>query len=171
MGDTAKSAEQTTGAGHAGASNTGASHEAGYAGDLSPREAWDMLAREKNAVLIDVRSRAEWTFVGVASLAVLGKAPLYVSWQNYTTSSDGRAQMVPNPHFAAAIASAVEKDAAAIFLCRSGGRSQSAAIAMTSKGFTRAYNLAGGFEGDRDAAGHRGQTGGWKAAGLAWTQE
>ena len=161
MGDTAKSAERAAGDGH----------EMGYAGDLAPREAWDMLAREKNAVLIDVRSRAEWTFVGVASLASLGKAPLYVSWQNYTTSADGRAQMVPNPHFAAAIASAVEKEAPAIFLCRSGGRSKSAAIAMTSNGFTRAYNLAGGFEGDRDAVGHRGQSGGWKAAGLAWTQE
>jgi rhodanese-related sulfurtransferase len=161
MGDTAKSAEQPTVDGK----------EQGYAGDLAPREAWDMLVREKNAVLIDVRSRAEWTFVGVASLAALGKAPLYVSWQNYTTSPDGRAQMVPNPQFAAAVANAVEKDAPAIFLCRSGGRSKSAAIAMTVNGFTRAYNLAGGFEGDRDATGHRGQAGGWKAANLAWTQE
>ena len=144
---------------------------AGYAGDLSPRAAWQLLENEKDAVLVDVRSRAEWTFVGVASLAALGKAPLYVSWQNYSTGLDGRAQMVPNPNFAAAVAAAVDKDAPAIFLCRSGGRSKSAAIAMATKGFTRAYNLAGGFEGDRDAGLHRGTTGGWKAAGLAWTQE
>ncbi len=143
----------------------------GYAGDLSPRDAWDMLSGDKKAVLIDVRSRAEWTFVGVASLASLGKAPLYVSWQNYSTGLDGRAQMVPNPQFSSAVAAAVDKDASAIFLCRSGGRSKSAAIAMTTIGFVRAYNLAGGFEGDRDANGHRGSAGGWKAAGLAWTQE
>jgi len=145
--------------------------ELGYAGDLSPREAWDLLRSDKTAVLIDVRSRAEWTFVGVASLAALGKAPLYVSWQNYSTGLDGRAQMVPNPNFAAAVSAAVDKDAPAIFLCRSGGRSKSAAIAMATKGFARAYNLAGGFEGDRDASLHRGTAGGWKAAGLAWTQE
>lgn len=143
----------------------------GYAGDLTPLEAWSILAAEKNAVLIDVRSRAEWTFVGVPNLAAVGKAPLFVSWQNYATAPDGRAQMVPNPGFAAAVAAAVEKDSPAIFICRSGGRSKSAAMALTAAGFTRAYNLAGGFEGDRDGAGHRGSAGGWKAAGLDWTQE
>ncbi len=143
----------------------------GYAGDLDARQAWDLLAADKTAVLVDVRSRAEWTFVGVPSLGALGKAPLFVSWQNYATAADGRALMVPNPDFAAAVAGAVDKDAPVIFICRSGGRSRSAAMALTALGFKRAYNLSGGFEGDRDGANHRGMTGGWKAAGLAWTQE
>jgi rhodanese-related sulfurtransferase len=143
----------------------------GYAGDLDPRQAWDLLAADKAAVLVDVRSRAEWTFVGVPVLASLGKAPLFVAWQNYATGPDGRAQMVPNPDFAAQVAAAVDRAAPVVFICRSGGRSRSAAMAMTALGYARAYNLAGGFEGDRDAAGHRGASGGWKAAGLSWTQE
>lgn len=144
---------------------------AGYAGDLSPRAAWQLLENEKDAVLVDVRSRAEWTFVGVPSLTRLAKAPLFVAWQNYATAPDGRAQMIPNGEFAAAVLAAVPKAAPVVFICRSGGRSRSAAIAMTSLGYARAYNLAGGFEGDKDADGHRGQGGGWKADGLPWTQE
>ena len=144
---------------------------AGYAGDLSPRAAWQLLENEKDAVLVDVRSRAEWTFVGVPSLTRLAKAPLFVAWQNYATAPDGRAQMIPNGEFAAAVLAAVPKAAPVVFICRSGGRSRSAAIAMTSLGYARAYTLAGGFEGDKDADGHRGRSGGWKADGLPWTQE
>jgi rhodanese-related sulfurtransferase len=144
---------------------------AGYAGDLSPRAAWQLLENEKDAVLVDVRSRAEWTFVGVPSLTRLAKAPLFVAWQNYATAPDGRAQMIPNGEVAAAVLAAVPKAAPVVFICRSGGRSRSAAIAMTSLGYARAYNLAGGFEGDKDADGHRGRSGGWKADGLPWTQE
>lgn len=150
-------------------SETGA--DAGYAGDIDARAAWEMLASDRTAVLIDVRSRAEWTFVGVPDLGKLGKAPLFVAWQNYAAAADGRALMVPNSEFAAAVAGAVDRGAPAIFICRSGGRSRAAAMAMTAQGFRRAYNLAGGFEGDRDGEGHRGRSGGWKAAGLPWTQE
>ena len=64
-----------------------------------------------------------------------------------------------------------DRDPPVIFLCRSGVRSRAAAIAMTARGFTRAYNLAGGFEGAHDAARHRGQVEGWKVAGLPWTQD
>jgi rhodanese-related sulfurtransferase len=143
----------------------------GYAGDLSARDAWTLLETDKDAVLVDVRSRAEWTFVGVPALARLGKAPLFVAWQNYATSSDGRAQMIPNGEFAAALVAAVPKTAPVVFICRSGGRSRAAAIAATGLGYARAYNLAGGFEGDKDSDGHRGHLGGWKVANLPWTQE
>jgi rhodanese-related sulfurtransferase len=153
------------------AAKDGTRTDAGYAGDLGPRAAWDLLEKEKDAVLVDVRSRAEWTFVGVPSLARLGKAPLFVAWQNYATASDGRAQMIPNGEFAAAILAAVPKSAPVVFICRSGGRSRAAAMAMAGLGYGRAYNLAGGFEGDKDPDGHRGRAGGWKADGLPWMQE
>jgi rhodanese-related sulfurtransferase len=143
----------------------------GYAGDLSPRDAWALLESEKDAVLVDVRSRAEWTFVGVPALGKLGKAPLFVAWQNYATAADGRAQMIPNGEFGPAVVAAVPKASPVVFLCRSGGRSRAAAIAATGLGYARAYNLAGGFEGDKDPDGHRGRLGGWKVAGLPWTQE
>jgi len=64
----------------------------------------------------------------------------------------------------------VAKDAPIVFMCRSGGRSKAAAVAMTAQGFRRCYNLAGGFEGPLDSARHRGTAGGWKAAGLPWAQ-
>ena len=80
--------------------------------------------------------------------------------------------MAANPAFAEELAAAAPaKDAAIVFLCRSGARSRAAAIAMTALGYSRAYNLAGGFEGSHDPARHRGRIDGWKAAGLPWTQD
>jgi rhodanese-related sulfurtransferase len=142
-----------------------------YAGDLAPREAWELLARDPGATLVDVRSRPEWSFVGVADLSSLGKRPLLLAWQTWTPGPQGAA-MVANADFADEFAAArPDRDAPVIFLCRSGVRSRAAAVAMTALGFTRAYNLAGGFEGAHDAGRHRGQVEGWKVAGLPWTQD
>lgn len=148
---------------------------ASYAGDLSPREAWELLRREAVAVLVDCRSQAEWSFVGVPDLATLGKRPVQVEWQSFVPASPdsgGKPRMAPNPSFGQHLERAgIPKDAPVVFLCRSGGRSRSAAIAMTELGWRRCYNLAGGFEGPHDGAQHRGGTTGWKADGLPWAQE
>jgi len=142
----------------------------GYAGDLSPSQAWDLLAAAEGAVLVDVRSRPEWSFVGLPDLSSLGKRPLLVAWQDWVATDDG-ATMLPNPAFADTIAAALpDPKAPVIFLCRSGARSRAAAIAMTQRGYAAAYNLAGGFEGGHDATRHRGRVEGWKAAGLPWVQ-
>ena len=142
-----------------------------YAGDLSPLQAWDLLASDGAAVLVDVRSRPEWSFVGVPDLTTLAKKPLLVAWQHWTANAQGAA-MVANPAFAEEVATvAPSKNAPVIFLCRSGARSRAAATAMARLGYTRAYNLAGGFEGVHDGARHRGRLDGWKAAGLPWTQD
>lgn len=138
---------------------------ADYAGDLSVNEAWEMLGQEAGAVLVDVRTRPEWQFVGVPDLGRVGKKTVFVSWQNYPG-------MDRNSQFVDAVKSAgVSPDAPILFICRSGGRSRAAAIAMTGAGFGRCYNVAGGFEGNPDAGRHRGKTDGWKAAGLPWVQE
>jgi len=55
-----------------------------------------------------------------------------------------------------------------MFLCRSGARSHHAAAAAAAAGYSSAYNILEGFEGDRDAEGHRGTVGGWKFHGLPW---
>jgi len=148
---------------------------AAYAGDLSATEAWDLLRREPASVLVDCRSQAEWSFVGIPDLSIAGKRPVLVEWQAFaagTPESGGKPRMVANGNFAQDLAQAgVPKDAAVVFLCRSGGRSRSAAIAMTQAGWQRCYNLAGGFEGAHDAARHRGTAEGWKAAGLPWVQD
>jgi rhodanese-related sulfurtransferase len=57
-----------------------------------------------------------------------------------------------------------------LFLCRSGGRSHHAAVIAQALGYARAFNILEGFEGAKDAHGHRGTIGGWKVAGLPWVQ-
>ncbi len=136
-----------------------------YAGDVTPQEAWDALAKDPKACLIDVRTQPEWSFVGLPNLAPLGRKPILASWQVYPTMS-------VDPDFAAKVAGEVGGGARPLyFLCRSGARSRAAAIAMTEAGLGPCFNISGGFEGDKDADSHRGRTNGWKAAGLAWVQD
>lgn len=136
----------------------------GYAGNISPRQAWEMLRDDRRTVLVDVRTPAEWTYVGVPDLSVLGKQTLFVPWVLYPGQR-------LNTRFADEVAeTGVARDAPVLFLCRSGIRSRSAAIAMTAVGFERCYNVDSGFEGHHDAARHRGTVDGWKVAGLPWTQ-
>ena len=135
-----------------------------YAGDLSARKAWDLLSENPKAQLVDVRTDAEFSYVGSPDLSSLGKEVLAVHWQKFP-------DMDINPEFVdQVLSSGVDKDAPLLFLCRSGVRSLGAAEAMTAAGFRECYNVAGGFEGDRDAEGHRGTVAGWKVDGLPWRQ-
>jgi rhodanese-related sulfurtransferase len=136
----------------------------GYAGDVTPATAWKILSDNKDAVLIDVRTRAEWNYVGLPELASIGKKPALLEWQVFPS-------MQPNPEFVATLASAVaNKEVPLLFLCRSGARSAAAAKAMTAAGYSTCLNVADGFEGPLDALGKRGSAGGWKATGLPWRQ-
>ena len=58
---------------------------AGYAGDIKPETAWRILSEHKEAVLVDVRTRAEWNYVGLPDLAPLGKKPALIEWQVFPT--------------------------------------------------------------------------------------
>ena len=127
-----------------------------YAGSVTPAEA-HQLFEEGTAVIVDVRTRPEWEFVGHVE-----GTPL-VEWRAY-----GAAE--PDPHFVDKLAARFPRDAALIFLCRSGVRSHHAAIAAAKAGFTRVYNVLEGFEGDADDNGQRGRLGGWRHAGLPWAQ-
>jgi rhodanese-related sulfurtransferase len=135
-----------------------------YAGDLSPDEAYELLAREPDAVLVDVRTRAEWSYVGTPDLSALGRDVVLAEWVRFP---DG----ARNPGFLDALAAATtSKDAPVVFLCRSGVRSGAAAEAATAAGYAAAYNVSEGFEGPPDRAGHRGKAAGWKVRGLPWKQ-
>ena len=135
-----------------------------YAGDLSAKKAWDLLSENPKAQLVDVRTDAEFAYVGSPDLSSLDKEVLYVQWKTFP-------DMDINPEFVNQVSSGcVDKDAPLLFICRSGVRSLGAAEAMTAAGFRECYNVAGGFEGDRDAEGHRGTVTGWKADGLPWRQ-
>ena len=54
---------------------------AGYAGDLLATDAYGLLVDDASPMLIDVRTQAEWTYVGVPISPLLGKAPLFLEWQ------------------------------------------------------------------------------------------
>lgn len=137
---------------------------AGYAGNVMPATAWTILSENKNAVLVDVRTRAEWNYVGLPELASIGKRPVLLEWQVFPS-------MQQNPEFVPVLGNAVtDKDTPLLFLCRSGARSAAAAKAMTAAGFSTCFNVADGFEGPLDAEGQRGSAAGWKATGLPWRQ-
>lgn len=137
----------------------------GYAGDISPEDAWELLQKDPKAVLVDVRTHAEWAYVGLPDVSGLGKDLLMISWVLFPNGeinlefTDDLEDQVP------------DKDATILFLCRSGVRSIAAAKAATEAGFTKSYNVLEGFEGDKDAASHRATVGGWKVKGLPWVQK
>jgi rhodanese-related sulfurtransferase len=135
-----------------------------YAGEVTSATAFETLLDDPEAVLVDVRTSAEWNFVGVPDLRPIGKTPVFVSWQDYP-------DMAINQDFPAALrAAGVRPDQRVLLLCRSGQRSRAAAVALTADGFSQAYNVSDGFEGPLDDTGHRGVASGWKAAGLPWIQ-
>jgi len=134
-----------------------------YAGEVTSAEAFERLSANGRAALVDVRTHAEWTYVGLPDLRPIGKETITVSWSNYPGA-------VRNETFVAELASAgVTPDTEIFFLCRSGARSRAAAIAATAAGYT-AYNVSDGFEGPLDGDAHRNTVGGWRAAGLPWRQ-
>ena len=131
-----------------------ASPAAGYAGDISPEQAW-AWAQTGEAVLVDVRSDAEREWVGFVPGAVA------MAWKQWPG-------MEPTPQFDAGIVAAAGGKKA-VLLCRSGVRSIAAARRATELGL-QAYNILEGFEGDPDAQAHRGRIGGWRLRGLPWRQ-
>ena len=128
-----------------------------YEGALTPQEAFEVLREVPNAKLVDVRTRAELDWVGRIPGAV------EIELLTYPGSR-------PNPDFVKQLEQQVDKDAPVMFICRSGGRSHNAAMLAQQAGYAECYNVLEGFEGDRDASGHRSTKGGWRLAGLPWTQ-
>jgi len=127
-----------------------------YDGALTPQEAYELLRQTPEAKLVDVRTRAEWDWVG--------RIPGAVEIELVTYPGNR-----PNGQFVQELEQAVDKSAPVLFICRSGGRSHNAAMLALQAGY-EAYNVLEGFEGDKDAQGHRNTRGGWRASGLPWVQ-
>jgi len=128
-----------------------------YSGALLPEEAFTLLQNVPAAKLVDVRSNAEWNFVGVIPGAV------NVEWKTFPG-------MIDNPHFLEQLKHQVDAESLVMFICRTGARSDQAARTAAANGFSDCFNVLEGFEGDRNDAGQRGQVNGWKARGLPWSQ-
>jgi rhodanese-related sulfurtransferase len=128
-----------------------------YAGSIAPLDAWTLIRAER-AVLVDVRSAEERKFVGYVP------GSLHVAWATGTN-------LTRNPRFLRELESRVDKEAVVLLLCRSGKRSALAAEAAARIGFTNAYNVTEGFEGELDEHSRRGSLGGWRLRGLKWVQD
>jgi rhodanese-related sulfurtransferase len=132
--------------------------------NVPPTQAWEALKANPDTQLVDVRTDAEWTFVGVPDLSSLGKRLALIPWQVYPSMQQNaafvdqlrKADLTPKHHI--------------YFICRSGVRSLHAAEAAREAGFPYVYNVADGFEGQLDAEGHRGVDSGWKVENLPWRQ-
>ena len=135
----------------------GVALERPYQGELTPREACDLLHLAPGAKIVDVRTRAEWDWVGRVPNAI------EIEWNQYPGG-------VRNPNFLAELKRQVDPEALVMFLCRSGARSNAAATLAANSGYTNAYNILEGFEGDPDDNGQRGKKGGWRFRGLPWRQ-
>lgn len=127
-----------------------------YAGAVTPHQAFELLQRDPATVLVDVRSRAELELVGRVPQAT------HIEWAFYPG-------MVANPEFAAQLQAQIDKDLTVIFMCRTGGRSHNAAVLAQQLGYSKAYNMLQGFEGDANELKQRTLINGWKHAGLPWT--
>ncbi len=126
-----------------------------YAGALTPKEANEIWQLAPGAKLVDVRTRAEWDWVG----RIPGAEE--IEWMSYPANQ-------PNSNFLAQLKQQVDPEALVLFICRSGVRSHNAACLASQAGYAECYNILEGFEGDKDANGQRGNVGGWRNAGLPW---
>jgi rhodanese-related sulfurtransferase len=132
--------------------------------DVAPQQAWQALQANPDAQMVDVRTDAEWMYVGLPDLSPAGKRVLLVQWQSFPTGA-------MNPTFVEDLGAAgLNRQHEIYFICRSGARSLAAAELAEAAGFRRVFNVSDGFEGPPDAGGHRGNVAGWKADGLPWRQ-
>ncbi len=125
---------------------------------ISAREAYKML-EQPSVYLIDVRSVAEYVFVGHPEKA--HNIPL-MFWSEKTQ------KLIPNEEFLEDIESRFKPENTLIFMCRSGGRSARAYRMLQAKGFNNLYNIQHGFEGELSAEGYR-TVNGWRNSGLPYT--
>jgi rhodanese-related sulfurtransferase len=132
--------------------------------NIPPQQVWQALKTDPQAQLVDVRTDAEWTYVGLTDLSEAAKQPVLIPWQIFP-------KMEVNTGFIDQLTQAgFTPEHRIYFLCRSGVRSLAAAQAAQAAGFAQVFNVADGFEGNPDGEGHRGRIAGWKASGLPWRQ-
>lgn len=138
--------------------------------EVDPTEAYDLLVSDPDSILVDVRTKAEWAFVGLPDLSALGRQVVTVEWIRFP-------DMARNADFLDHLSDRLgqETPSRLFFICRSGSRSMAAAQwvagALDAQGRAlHCTNVAEGFEGDVDSEGHRGSVNGWKMRGLPWRQ-
>ncbi len=138
---------------------------------INVKDAFELLKKDQDSVLIDVRTLEELNFVGSVNAEFFDNRLIFLPWQIWP-------RMDENPDFAIQLEESLQeifgnnfKETKIIFLCRTGGRSNQAANYALNLGYKSCYNLVAGFEGDLNQEGHRGTINGWKANNLPWRQK
>lgn len=125
---------------------------------IDPENAWQFILEHPQHTLLDVRDAVEFALVGHPLGAI------NIPWKTAPTWQI-------NPDFLAQVERAVGHTSAPILLlCRSGQRSQEAALQLEAAGYSNLYNIQEGFEGPLDSNRHRSTLGGWRFYGLPWEQ-
>ena len=70
--------------------------------NLSPKQTWDALRADPDAQLVDVRTDAEWQYVGIPDLRPAHKQAVLVSWQYFPSGN-------VNPEFVSELRDALER--------------------------------------------------------------
>ena len=134
-----------------------------YKRNLLPKMAVERLQNNPQALFVDVRSKAEFKYVGYPENSILIPWIDDPDWE-------------PNPEaFSDAVMQELDgcenlSDTEIILICRSGFRSNEALKCLENKGFTQVSHVASGFEGDLDENDHRGNLNGWRHDGMPWSQ-
>lgn len=140
-------------------------------------QAHQMKTDHPNSVyFVDVRTQPEVEFLGMAT-AVDSNIPYMFNDLDEWDAKKGRFTKVPNSNFSVALEERMEeagldKDTVVLLMCRSGTRSAKAAILLEQLGYTKAYTVVDGYEGDKLKEGpHQGKRlkNGWKNANLPWS--
>ncbi len=126
---------------------------------LLPTEAWSLLQSQPDALLIDVRMKVEFDYVGHPPDAV------NIPWFEFPSEEPD-----PDAFVAAVQAVAGDINRPIVLLCRSGSRTVKAARCLDAAGFTQVINVLDGFEGELDDDLHRCTETGWRFCGLPWVQ-
>lgn len=135
-----------------------------YAPQIEPKNAYDVLSKDENSFLVDVRTMPEWAYTGVANLSEINKKVITISWLNFPN-------MAANNNFSAEFLGAIpDKNSKIFFICKTGGRSQDAANNMMQIGYKNCFNITNGYEGDLNEKNQRSSINGWRASGLPWHQ-
>lgn len=158
--------------------------------DILSIEAYNRLQTIPDTFLIDVRTRAEYQFVGHWEHAYL--FPYMFLTSKPAKAGEGYEYLFnqPNEAFIEEISKVFNKKDNLIIICRDGTRSASAAKELAENGFENVFNVKHGFEGEefpyfenpdlnrlyKNMARQNKVTGfiprrhyGWKWWGLPWT--
>lgn len=110
-------------------------------------EAYDMLRTIPNTYLIDVRTRAEYQFIGHPPMAYL--FPYCFFNNRLVKNEEGITYQFNaiNRSFIEEISKVFQGENNLIIICRDGARSIDAAAKLMENGFKHVYNVKNGFEG------------------------